>query len=240
VQLDYRVSSSLDDSSWAPIISLNAVYTYYPTYAKVLDAYSQSTSMPVFLVEANYEFEDNTGFDPSTPEILRRQEYWTMLSGATGQLYGNHYTFGFNMGSWKDKLDTPGAVQMSYLRALLAGRPWWQLVPDAAHNVVTANYGTFVDFCNTGPCVGGNDYVTAARTPNGKLIMAYVPTAKTITVDMSQLSGPATARWYDPSAGTFTNIGGSPFANAGSRNFTTPAGTNADGDQDWVLLLEAN
>src|SRR6266699_2221851 len=31
VELDYRVSSSLDDLTWAPIISLNAAYTYYPT-----------------------------------------------------------------------------------------------------------------------------------------------------------------------------------------------------------------
>ena len=30
----------------------------------------------------------------TTDETLRRQEYWTMLSGATGQLYGNGYTWG--------------------------------------------------------------------------------------------------------------------------------------------------
>jgi hypothetical protein len=47
-----------------------------------------------------------------------------------------------------------------------------------------------------------------------------------------------TARWYDPTAGTFTNIPGSPFANVGSMQFATP-GTNAGGDDDWVLVLEA-
>jgi hypothetical protein len=67
--------------------------------------------------------------------------------------------------------------------------------------------------------------------------MAYIPTARTITVDMSKLSGSATARWYDPSAGTFTAVSGSPFANSGSRNFSTP-GNNFGGDQDWVLALE--
>ena len=61
----------------------------------------------------------------------------------------------------------------------------------------------------------------------------------TVTVDMTQLSGPLTARWYDPAGGSFTTIAGSPFANAGSTNFTTP-GNNADGpgNQDWVLVLE--
>ena len=40
--------------------------------------------MPVFMVEANYEFER----DYEGPRTLRHQEYWAMLSGATGQLYG--------------------------------------------------------------------------------------------------------------------------------------------------------
>ena len=232
VELNYPVSTSLDDSSWAPIISLNAAYTQSPTYAEVLHGYNQSASLPVFMVEANYEFENNTGMDPSTPAILRRQEYWSALSGSTGQLFGNHYT-SFFLSGWKAQLDTPGAVQMGYVKALFAPRAWYELVPDQAHTVVTAGYGTFA---STGS-IGANDYVTAARTPSGKLVMAYVPSARTVTVVMSQLSGPATARWYDPVVGSFTSIAGSPFANTGSHNFTTP-GANAGGDQDWVLILE--
>jgi len=38
-----------------------------------------------------------------------------------------------------------------------------------------------------------------------------------------------TARWFDPTSGTFTAISGSPFANTGSHNFTTP-GNNSNGD----------
>ena len=232
VELNYPVSSSLADNSWAPIISLNAAYTHYPTYAEVLYAYNQSASLPVFMVEANYEFENNSGIDPSTSAILRRQEYWTALSGATGQLYGNGYTWGFKDG-WKTQLDTPGAVQVAYVKALFEPRAWYELVPDQAHTVVTAGYGTFTA---TGS-IGANDYVTAARTPSGKLVMAYVPSVRTVAVDMRQLSGSATARWYDPVVGTFTSITGSPFANTGSHNFTAP-GTNAGGDEDWVLILE--
>jgi hypothetical protein len=68
--------------------------------------------------------------------------------------------------------------------------------------------------------------------------MAYLPSGGSPTVDLSTLSGPVTARWYDPAAGTFTSIPGSPFPNAGSMQFTTP-GINAGGDDDWVLVLEA-
>lgn len=232
VVLDTADSSSLDDSTWAPILSLNAAYTRSPTYAEVLHAYNQSTSVPVFMVEANYEFENNTGKDRGTPAILRRQEYWTALSGAIGQLYGNGHTWGFSAG-WEHQLNTPGAAQIGHVKALLAPRAWHELVPDQDHTVVTAGYGTFA---STGG-IGANDYVTAARTPDGKLVMAYVPSARTVTVEMSQLSGPVTARWYNPVEGTFTHIHGAPFAPTGLRDFTTP-GPHADGAEDWVLVLE--
>ena len=234
VLLDYTVSNSLDDTSWAPIISLNAAYTYHPTYAEVLQAYNLSPPVPVFLAEANYEFENNTGMDPSTPAILRRQEYWTSLSGATGQLYGNHHTWKFSS-DWKSHLDTPAVAQIAHLKALFDPRAWHELVPDQNHTVLTAGYGTFSDGSN----IGENDYVTAARTPSGKLVMAYVSSPRTVTVDMSQLSGPASAHWYDPVVGTFMSIAGTPFANSGLSDFTTP-GTNAGGDEDWVLILEVH
>jgi hypothetical protein len=69
--------------------------------------------------------------------------------------------------------------------------------------------------------------------------MAYMPTSRTLTVDMSKLSGPAVAHWYDPANSTYLPITGSPFANSGSRTFT-PSGNNSDGDGDWILVLETN
>ena len=232
VELNYNVSSSLDDPNWAPIVQLNAAYTYYPTYAEVLHAYNQSASVPVFMAEANYEFEDNTGMDYGSPATLRLQEYWTMLSGATGQIYGNHYTWTFTSG-WQSNLDTPGVAQLQCMTALFAPRPWYNLVPDQSHTVVTAGYGTF----SSSGSLGSNDYLTAARTPDGSLVMAYMPTIRTITVDMSKLSGAATAQWYDPTNGTYTAIAGSPFANTGAKQFTPPGSNNA-GVGDWVLVLE--
>ena len=235
IELNYQVSSSLDDPNWAPIIGLNAAYTYFPTYAEVLHACNQSSSMPVFMVEANYEFEDllhNLG--TLTPQILRLQEYWTMLSGAAGQLYGNHYTWQFTNG-WQNFLDTPGAIQMGYLKTLFGLRAWYSLIPDTNHTVLTAGYGTF----GTNGPVNANDYATAARTADGALVMAYMPTLRTFTVDMSTLSGPATARWYDPSSGDYVQISGSPLTNSGARTFTPP-GNNIGGGSDWVLVLETN
>jgi hypothetical protein len=70
------------------------------------------------------------------------------------------------------------------------------------------------------------------------LVIAYLPTARTISVDMSALAGPAAAWWYDPARGTYAALGGSLLDNSGTRSFTPP-GRNGDGDDDWVLVLEA-
>jgi hypothetical protein len=232
VELDYFSSTSMDDPAWAPVISLNAAYTYFPTYAEVLRAYNQPDTMPAFLVEANYEFEQNYS-DRGTPLILRRQEYWSALSGSAGQLYASHYSYSLATG-WETMLDTEGAIQFSYLKTLLSSRPWYDLIPDQGHWTVTAGYGSF----SSSGTMTDDDYVAAARTPSGSLAMAYMPSARTIAVNMSRLSGPVTARWFDPSNGSYAAIGNSPFPNSGTMYFTPP-GPNSAGDSDWVLVLEA-
>ena len=157
-----------------------------------------------------------------------------MLSGASGQFYGSKYTWTFSAG-WQNNLNTPGAAQFGYMSNFFASRPWHNLVPDQDHTVVTAGYGTY----SAAGEVNTNDYLTAARTLDGTVVIAYMPTSRTISVDLSKLSGVATARWYDPSNGTYTAIAGAPFANTGTRNFSPP-GNNHDGDTDWVLVLEVS
>ena len=232
-ELDYLVSSSLDDPSWTGIIGLNATYTYFPTYARLRDDYNRANFLPTFMVEANYEFESLQG-PVTTAPILRKQEYWTMTSGATGQLYGNGYVWPFASG-WQGNLDTPGAAQIGILKTFFEPRPWYQLVPDTSHAVVTSGYGTY----SSSGYVADDNYLTAARTPDGHLVIAYTPILRTFAVDMTKLSAAAVARWFDPSDGSSVTIAGSPLPNAGSRSFTPP-GNNHDGDGGWVLVLETN
>jgi len=124
---------------------------------------------------------------------------------------------------------------MAHLTALFAPRAWYNLVPDTNHTVVTAGFGTY----SSSGYVSDNNYLTAARTADGSLVVAYAPVLGQFTVDMSKLSAPAVARWYDPSSGAYIPISGSPFTNSGLHNFTPP-GNNADGDGGWVLVLETN
>jgi hypothetical protein len=231
LQLNYFVSSSLDNTLWSGLVTLNAAYTYYPAYAEVLKDYNRTPVVPVFLIESDYEFENG-----ADSERLRRQEYWSLLSGACGHVFGNGYVWPIRDG-WKNNLDTTGVLEFGYCQDLFESRPWHSLVPDQTHILVTAGYGTFWSGGIPSSGISQNDYVTAASTPDGKLALVYIPTARTIMVNLARLSGAITARWYDPTKGTYQPIAGSPFPNTGSQAFTTP-GVHADGAGDWVLVLE--
>jgi Protein of unknown function (DUF4038)/Putative collagen-binding domain of a collagenase len=223
VELDYYRSASLDDQGWAPTIRLNAAYTYYPTYDEVLHAYSQTPTTPVFMVEANYENENLLAGPNTTDETLRRQEWWTMTSGATGQLYGNHTTWTFPTG-WQNNLDTTPIAQLGILRSFFTSMPWQQLVPDATF--ISAGKGTY----DTGTDdVLQSDYATAAVTPDGAHAVVYIPSARTVTLDFTHLQPGVTARWIDPTTGN---------SQPATAPYITP-GTHADGASDWVLALDA-
>ncbi|HWB59686.1 MAG TPA: DUF4038 domain-containing protein [Chthoniobacteraceae bacterium] len=224
-------SSSTDDPQWEALVGLDGVYTYNPTYAQVLKSYNRKPR-PVFMLEANYEFESLAG-PVTTAPILRKQEYWTLLSGACGQLYGNHHTWTFDH-DWQKFLDTPGARDIAILRDFFEKHAWQNLVPDQDHGVVTAGYGKFSDDGH----VADNDYLAAARTADGALAIAYTPVARKFTVDMSKLRGTATAHWFDPTNGAYATAHDAPQPNSGPCDFTTP-GKNSAGDSDWVLVLEA-
>lgn len=232
VELNYYVSASMQDSKWRSLLGLDAVYTYRPTYAMELKEYTRADYRPTFLVEANYEFEHNGGTDGGTTQNLRRQEYWSALSGTTGQLYGSAWSWRLT-GDWKNNLDTVGIEQLSYMRDLFAPRAWQDLVPDRDHTFLVKGYG---QFSKTDP-IPDDTYATAAKTPDGSLAMAYVPSARTVKIDLAQMSGPVHARWFDPTNAAFADLGS--FPNSGVRAFASP-GPNHDGDGDWVLLLEAN
>jgi hypothetical protein len=111
---------------------------------------------------------------------------------------------------------------------------WYDLVPDADHQVLVSGYGWFQSQGD----LNRSDYVTAAATHDGKLVVACLPSNRPVSVDMSRLSGPARGRWYDPTDGTYTPVAGGALKNAGIRSFRSP-GRNHRGDEDGVLVLQA-
>lgn len=220
------------DRAW---LQVNNVYHYREDlYVPCLEQDARTPRLPYFLLETAYEGEHQ-----ASPARIRRQAYWPLLCGALGALYGNSPVWHFGSrgvydrgGDWVAALDSRGAQDMARLGAVFRDRPWWQLRPDRDHKVVTAGYGTF----------GKLDYVTAARTTDGKLVMAYVPATgsakRALTVDLRQLAAPVAAQWFNPAKGGYITIEGSPLPNASLHPFTTP-GDNGTGANDWLLVLEA-
>jgi Protein of unknown function (DUF4038)/Putative collagen-binding domain of a collagenase len=234
IELNFFSSYSNQDVTLGSLLTLDSAYTYYETYDVVLQSYNSSPTIPTYLTEANYEYENDDGQlpGPAGTYVLREQAYWTMLSGGTGQLYGNGYIWSFTPG-WQSFLDSPGALEIKYLNQLFGSVPWWRLTPDTVHQVVTAGYGTY-NASNLNLTTA--TYCTTSWITSGRLALTYCPNASTLTVNLAEFSGPVKAQWYDPSNGAYVEIAGSPFPNAGTQNFTTP-GNNHDGDPDWVLSI---
>lgn len=209
--------------SW---LTVNNFYTYDEAeriYAKARAAYARTPVMPFFQVESFYENEH--GIDSLT---LRKQAYGSLLSGAFGEVFGNCpiWHFGSNLGvcglsDWQSALNREGSLQMQYLHTLFRSRAWHLLVPDVRDSIITAGAGTF----------GDPDFATAARTSDGTTVIAYLPSARAIALDLTAVSGTdAKAWWLNPRTGTATLIG--TFTISGARPFSPP------GTGDWVLVVD--
>jgi len=204
-------------------LDINSSYSCEMVHERLSSDYLHQPILPTFLIESCYEGEHN-----SSEVQLRRQAYWAILCGGFGHVFGNNPIWHFDgpglfpiKGTWREAMDLPGSVDMMYWGKLFRSRPWFDLVPDQDHTVITAGLGEFL----------GNDYLAAGRTLDGSTVVAYMPTKRTLTVAMNKISGAqARAWWYDPRAGQATPAG--TFPTSGMREFTPPS------DGDWVLVLD--
>lgn len=234
-QLDFFSSGSLDNALLVPYTTLAGAYDYYCSYGETLRQYNKAPTTPVFYEEGYYEFNNFTLGNTATELSLRSQAWWAALGGATaGQIWGSEQIYPFNAG-WQGFMDTDATVQFGRLNTLLKSIKWYNLVPDQAHTIVTSGFGTF-DASANNSCSNSNNYVTTSYLADGTASVTYTPRSTTLSVDMSKFSGAVTARWYDPTTGSFTTLPGSPYNNSGTQVFITPS-NNAAGDPDWVLLL---
>jgi hypothetical protein len=198
--------------SW---LQVSSSYAYEIVHQRLTWDFERKPAMPLFLIESVYEGEHN-----SSEVQIRRQAYWAILCGEFGHVMGNFPIWSFSPG-WQAAMDAPGSLAMMHWGRLFRSLPWYDLVPDSEHKIVTAGIGEF----------WGNDYLAAAATPDGATMVAYMPNARTVTVNLALLArGQAVAWWFEPRSGKATSAG--TFDSTGSRQFTPPS------EGDWVLVLE--
>jgi hypothetical protein len=227
--------SSADFFNGQAWLDVNMAYTYAASYLQVTkEVQRQNPVRPVILGETGYEGEPNAiellpdakKGDLWTPYRIRRNAYWAILSGACGYCAGTRlWRFEAN---WRDILNAKSTQQASLIRRLLESRPWWRLVPETEHKLVTGGYGQWKQA----------DHVAAAATEDGTLAVTYLPRGGTVPIAMDRFRGPVNAAWFDPTNGRSQPVAGSSFDNKGMRDFASPK-NNAAGDDDFVLILEA-
>jgi hypothetical protein len=215
-------SEAIDPWTGASWLNVNNYYDHGHTlYQPALAAYQVTPTMPYFLIEAVYDGEG------ASSQELRAQSYWTALSGGFGHVYGDCPMWGFGTRTsssfcsstdWRAALTNDGSHNMQYLAQLFLARQWHLLVPDQAHTALTSGLSS------------GTDYATAAVASDGSSIIAYLPSARTVTVNGSALGPSMTAWWYDPSSGVSSSAG--TFSTATTHEFTPP------GSGDWVLVVD--
>jgi Protein of unknown function (DUF4038)/Putative collagen-binding domain of a collagenase len=214
------------DETW---LSIDFTYSYQILHWALLRDYLRTPVRPNIMIESTYEFDHN-----ASDLQIRRQAYWPLLCGATGQFMGALGLFDFASG-WEQLLESSGRKAQAHLGSLIRGRRWWELVPDLSR---AKDYASWHDdslrpLISSG--VGelrGLDFASAARTPDGLFAMAYLPTPRQITFDLTQMSGPLIeATWFDPITGAVRPAG--LWGVDRQAPFTSPTA------QDWVLILES-
>jgi hypothetical protein len=216
-------NTAMDQYAGGRWVDLNTTYTYRLVHDSLLANYNFKPTMPYFLIETTYEGEHN-----ASAVQIRRQAYWAVLCGGFGHVMGNNPIWHFDgpglfpvEATWQQAMDLPGSVGMMYWGKLFRSRDWFGLVPDQKHEIVTSGLGEF----------NGLDILMAGRTEDRSTVIAYLPTSRKVTVDMSKLSGAnAKAWWFDPGTGKSSAAG--EFPTTGVRDFTPP------GEGDWVLVLD--
>jgi hypothetical protein len=226
--IQLSASNSTDDAYWRSRVDWNFVYTYSPSFTQLRDAYKLSPAMPALLGESNYEGENNQpDTPPTTMESLRRQTWWSLTSADTGNFYGsNDWEF---LPGWQDRLDSPGMSQQRSMWKLIETLHWWRLVPDSDQRLVTSSDG---DCSPNNVDVLERDCVTAAMSADRDLAVLYIPTAREVKVDRTELKPDVRFEWVDP-------VSRARRPAVDNASYATP-GVNSVGATDWLLIAHGN
>ncbi len=217
---EHSSASLFNDANW---LDFNFTYSYNETYTQSQEDFRRTPVRPTIMSESGYERESND-FRMGTPQRIRRQAYWTLLSGSCGHFYGSSYWY---MGKgWRESINWTGVLNMKICRNFFESIPWYTLVPEFEKQLIVEGNGQY----------GSNDdYITAAAMPDYSLAVLYMPIARRIRLDLSLFPSKVTARWFNPSTGLYTNASPKILDNKMSDEFMLPPVRDCDGD--WVLVL---
>jgi hypothetical protein len=156
-----------------------------------------------------------------------------MNAPAAGIGYGGHGVWGWDDGTreptdhsgsgipmaWKDALKMPGAEQMAHLYDFFTSIPYQRLRP--APMVVVNQPGV----------TNAMQYISAAKTDQKDLTIAYIPAVRTVEIKLDALPPSPNITWFNPRTGEKSPAVAVVTAN--TCQFPTPA------EGDWILLMQS-
>ncbi len=259
-----KSATSLDEHGQGDYLDISWTYTYWPNQNNRAHSHPYylnhlewnrnqnvpdivSRVRPFLLGESGYENERGSGL-----RRIRRLIHWNVICGAIGHGFGNGSIWKLAK-DWKVQIDSPGSVALANMAKIYGPYEWWKLVPEQPKNEFfigepfkIAGAETFIlsgqelyDNVLSLDEERGQKFVAAAKTPDGKLMMAYFPhfySKGGIEIDMSVFSDAMSAKWIDPQSAEVIKMQRTPLANSGTALFVPP-GKNSYGDKDWILVL---
>lgn len=208
-----------DITNW---LKLNNTYSSVDRTAQdSINDFLRTPTLPFYFMEGSYEYEgaDDKG--------VRSQAYWSVLAGSVGHFLGvgpfgsdsSGGIWGFG-GTWKSRMNSPGAVSLLHFKKLFLSRDWASLTPDTN--------STYLKSGNPGWST--SDAVVAAVTASKQTLIAYTPAQRALTIDTGALVGTQFKVWWvlakTGQAQAGANIG------RGTQVLTPPA------SGDWVLVID--
>jgi hypothetical protein len=232
----YGSYSQIDASpTFAGYFQVNGYYSYNsgrPSYVDNLNAYAYTPTMPAFNLDQSYRTTPAWNWPQGEAYELRRKAHWAMLNGGFGSSFDSGQQFMFGPDVYTE-METDSFYEQQQWWNFWSALPWWKLVPSGQSTSFVTQPGS-----NFG--VNG-DYIISALADDKSFGIAYTVDGGAISIALSSFAsaGPnVRARFWDPTNGAFTSVSGSPLAASGTHAFT-PAGQNAAGGTDWLLLLES-
>ena len=233
VWLDFNMFQSGHKSYTQDTAANETLHYGEDNWKYVNDDYKLKPVKPTFDGEPSYENIPHGLHDSAearwAANDVRRYAYWEVFAGGCGFTYGNNsvmqfyrrgykdMSFGANK-NWDEELNTPGAGQVQYLKALMLSKSYFDRVPD---QTLIAN--------------NGEKYNRVMATRGKGYAMFYVYNAKAFKVLMSKLNfKPAKATWFSPIDSQVIPVKNYTYA---TQKTFDPPGEKGDGN-DWVLILE--
>jgi hypothetical protein len=228
-------ASWFHDAGWLDFNMIQSGHWRYnrPNYRMISSLYAMTPTKPCIDGEPNYEGHAHQG----CPTLwfrdtdVRKAAYWSLFAGAFGCVYGHHAIWQFAMPKyektgfprqpridWDDAVHAPGSYHMRIVRSLMELIEYRQLLPD--QGILATRPGR------------GRRHVQAARTPDGRYTLVYVPCAGRQVGVHADGPAPLTAQWFDPRTGRL--IDALVTRRREVLRFTSPGR-----GPDWVLVLHS-